>query len=431
VPFLWILPLAIYLLTFILCFESSRWYRRGLFLRLLAVGLASVGYAIYNIGETAAPVVQLPVLAFGLFSGCMYCHGELSCLKPDARRLTSFYLTLALGGALGAAFVGLAAPAIFSSIYELPISLLFAAALALHLNWSSGWLQRLLWVSVAAAMAMVLVAEVRGYRHDTLVMMRSFYGALRVVQSSQDGVEVRTLDHGTITHGTQFVSPQRRMIPTSYYGRPSGVGLALRYAHDGPKRVGIIGLGAGTLSAYGQTGDQFHFYEINPQVIALANTQFSYLRDSRARIEITLGDARISLEAEPAQGFDVLVVDAFSGDAIPVHLLTREAFALYFRHLKPRGILAVHVSNQYLDLAPVVRQIGLFYGYPAVQIHSKRDPEQLLLPATWVLMTRNLAFLTKPEIANAAEPIPPRPGLRVWTDDYSSLLPVIRWLPSM
>jgi SAM-dependent methyltransferase len=428
VPLLWILPLAIYLLTFTLCFESHRWYRRPIFLRLLAVALGSVGYTIYDIDMSAAIPVAVPVFSIGLFLCCMFCHGELSCLKPEGRYLTTFYLTIALGGALGAVFVGLIAPAAFPGIYELPLSLLFIAALALQLNWQDGLLPRLLWGSVTVAMAIVLISEIRGYHKDTVVMTRNFYGALRVVESSEGGSEVYTLYHGTIEHGAEFLSPRQRMNPTSYYGPESGAGLALRYETNGPKRVGIVGLGAGTLSAYGQPGDLFHFYEINPQVLELARSEFSFLRESAAKVEVTLGDARLSLEAEAPQQFDVLVVDAFSGDAIPVHLLTREAFALYLRHLKPEGILAVHVSNQYLDLAPVVQQLASFYGYPAVLIRSAKDEQQLISAASWVLMTQNRAFLGRPEVANAAQPIPPRRGLRLWTDDYNSLLQVIRWM---
>jgi len=219
------------------------------------------------------------------------------------------------------------------------------------------------------------------------------------------------------------------MRPTTYYGPESGAGLSLRYGSGGAKRVGVIGLGVGTLAAYGNADDWFRFYEINPQVITLANSEFFYLRETAAKVDIAPGDARLSLEREPPQIFDVLLVDAFSGDAIPVHLLTEEAFALYLRHLRPNGILAFHVSNQYLNLAPVVRQLAAHYGYPAVLVHSPKEGSQLLSSATWVLTTRNHEFLTRSEIANATEPIPPQPGLRIWTDDYNNLLQVIRWIP--
>ncbi len=424
-PFLWILPLAIYLLTFILCFESTRWYRREVFLRFLALTLGAVAYAIYDIQFSDAFLVSVPIFSLGLFVACMFCHGELSLRKPEREHLTTFYLMMALGGAAGAVFVGLIAPAVFSGIYELPVSMFFVSALALRLNWESGWSARLLWAVATVAMAAVIGAQIQAYHTNVRVVTRNFYGALRLMESSA----VQTLYHGTVKHGSEFLAPDRRMWPTTYYGEPSGAGLTLRFCCDGPKHVGVVGLGAGTLSAYGQPGDQFRFYEINSQVIALAEEQFAFLRETRAKVDIELGDARLSLEAEPGQAFDVLVLDAFSGDAIPVHLLTREAFALYLRHLKPAGIIAVHVSNQYLDLTPVVAQLASFYGYTAVAIRSPKDPDRELSSATWVLVTRNRDFLGRSEIVNAAEPIPPRPGLRMWTDDYNNLLQVMRWMP--
>jgi len=420
VPFLWIGPLIVYLVTFILCFESSRWYRRGLYLRLLAMGLAAVAYTIYDIQLTAAIFVSLPVLLFGLFAGCMFCHGELSALKPSKENLTAFYLMIAAGGAAGAVFVGLIAPAVFSGVYELPVSLLFVAVVAGWLNWTTGWSQRLLWSAVALTMAIVVGAQFRAYHLNALVVTRDFYGALRVVESGS----TRTLYHGTIQHGSQLLS--RRRLPTTYYGPPSGAGLALRNCCDGPKRVGVVGLGAGTLAAYGRAGDEFRFYEIDPEVIELAGSQFTFLKDSPAAVEIAPGDARLTLERESPQHFDVLALDAFSGDAIPVHLLTKEAFAVYFRHLTPSGVLAVHVSNQYLDLAPVVERLAWFYGKRAVLVQSEKDPAQDLLSATWVLVTSSADFLGRPAIANAARPIRPRAGLRLWTDDYNNLFQVIR-----
>ena len=425
VPFLWLLPLVIYLLTLILCFESTRWYRRGVFLRLLAMGLGAVAYAIYDLQFSDAIIVAVPVFGFGLFAGCMYCHGELSLRKPDHDHLTVFYLTIALGGAIGAIFVGLIAPAVFSGVYELPIALFFIAAVALRLTWAAGWSQRLLWFVATVAMAVVIGAQVEAYHLNVVRVTRNFYGALRII----DTPPVRTLYHGTVKHGSQFLAPDRRRWPTTYYGPPSGVGLALRFCCPGAKRVGVVGLGAGTVSAYGSPGDRFHFYEINPAVVDLANSQFWYLRDTSAKVDIALGDARLTLEREAPQQFDVLVLDAFSGDAVPVHLLTREAFALYLRHLQPGGIIAVHVSNQYLDLAPVVAQLASFYGQTAIAVHSDKDAERQLSSATWVLVTRNRDFLGRAEIMEVAAPVPPRPGLRMWTDDYNNLLQVVRWLP--
>jgi len=240
--------------------------------------------------------------------------------------------------------------------------------------------------------------------------------------------DARVLYHGTVEHGAQFTDERRRKSPTTYYGYSSGAGLALESLKS-PKRVGVIGLGAGTLAAYSQAGDDVHFYEINPQMVDIANRQFLFLRDSGARIEITLGDARLSLESEPPQKFDALLVDAFSGDAIPVHLLTKEAFAIYLRHLKSDGILAIHVSNQFLDLAPIVAQLAALNHLPAREFISGKDESRRLLAATWIVMTRNPGFWSRPEIARASRPISVRPDLRPWTDDYNNLLQVMQWIP--
>jgi hypothetical protein len=428
VPFLWILPLAVYLLSFIICFESPRWYQRGLFLRLLAVALGSLAYALYDIQVSEAIPVAIPLFTIGLFLICMFCHGELSRMKPGTSQLTSFYLMIALGGALGAIFTGLIAPHIFAGIYEFPVSLFFVAALALWLNWTGGWAQRLLWAAVSIATLVALVEEVRGFHKDALVMARSFYGSLRVVESIRGGGETRTLYHGIVQHGAQYLDPAKRAEPTTYFGPDTGAGLVLRFCCEGPKRVGIIGLGAGTLAAYGKPGDAFQFYEINPQVIGLAKSHFTFLRDSKAAITIVTGDARLSLEREAVPPYyDVFLADAFSGDAIPVHLLTKEAFDLYLGHLKPSGFLAVHISNQYLDLAPVVVQLASVHGLAARLVHTSRDDAHLYSQADWILMTRDAAFFARPEIAGTATTVEQRPGLRLWTDDYNNLLQVLRF----
>jgi protein-L-isoaspartate O-methyltransferase len=424
VPLLWIVPLAIYLITFILAFENPRWYRRNLMLRLLAIALISIAYLISDINLSDAILVSLPIFCAGLFIACMFCHGELNGLKPPADQLTSFYLSIALGGALGAIFVGLIAPVVFAGVYELPVAMLAVAALAVWLMWPYGWSQRLLWSAVAITMIVVAGAQVRAYHRNAVELVRGFYGSLRVVQLD----DARVLYHGTVEHGAQFTDERQRKSPTTYYGYSSGAGLALESLKS-PKRVGVIGLGAGTLAAYSQAGDDVHFYEINPQMVDIANRQFLFLRDSGARIEITLGDARLSLESEPPQNFDALLVDAFSGDAIPVHLLTKEAFAIYLRHLKSDGILAIHVSNQFLDLAPIVAQLAALNHLPAREFISGKDESRRLLAATWIVMTRNPGFWSRPEIARASRPISVRPDLRPWTDDYNNLLQVMQWIP--
>ncbi len=425
VPFLWILPLLAYLLSFIICFESPRWYRRGFFLRLLAVTIASLAYALYDIQVSDAIVVAIPLFTLGLFVACMFCHGELSRLKPEARHLTSFYLMIALGGALGAIFTGLVAPRIFAGIYEFPLSLILAGALALWLNWREGWAPRLLWAAVTLAAIVALGEEVRAYHKDALAMTRSFYGSLRVVESERGGGRTRTLYHGTVQHGAQYLDA-RRTEPTAYFGPESGAGLVLRFCRESPKRVGIIGLGAGTLAAYAKPGDSFRFYEINPQVIDLAKSYFTFLSDSKAPVDISLGDARLSLERETGEPYDIFLADAFSGDAIPVHLLTTEAFDLYLRRLKPSGVLAVHVSNQYLDLPPVVAELASAHGLTARLVESPKDVAHLYSQADWIVMSRDPAFFSRPEMA-AAKPIALRPGLRLWTDDYNNLAQVFKF----
>jgi hypothetical protein len=428
VPFLWILPLGAYLLSFIICFESPRWYRRGLFLRLLAIALGSLAYALYDVQVSVAITVAIPLFTLGLFIICMFCHGELSRLKPGAEHLTSFYLMVALGGALGSILAGLVAPRVFTGIHEFPVSLLLVAVLAVWVNWPEGITPRLLWLTVSAAMVVALIAEIHSYRKDAVVMTRSFYGSLRVAESIRGGSAARTLYHGIVQHGAQYIDPAKRAEPTMYFGPQTGAGLALRFCCEGPKRVGIIGLGAGTLAAYGQPGDAFTFYEINPQVIELAKSYFTFLKDSKASIAIVAGDARLSLEREAVPPYyDVFLADAFSGDAIPVHLLTKEAFDLYLRHLTPSGILAVHVSNQYLDLAPVVAQLGLVHGLTARLVHTERDEAHLYSRSDWILLTRDAAFFARPEIARSVQTIEERPGLRLWTDDYNNLLQVLRF----
>ncbi|MBV9304090.1 MAG: fused MFS/spermidine synthase [Acidobacteriaceae bacterium] len=427
VPLLWVLPLAIYLLTFVLIFGPNRVYKRAMWLRLLAVALGTLGYAIYDIHVTEVIQVSLPIALLSLFVCCMFCHGELSRLRPDSRNLTDFYMMLSLGGAAGAIFVGIIAPRVFSGIYELPLTLVLTAGLALLLTWRDGaWPLRLLWIGVTGCMIVVLGANVKGYRENALSVRRSFYGSLRVVQSPHPGEEqTRTLFHGTVEHGAEFLLPPRQLQPTTYYGSDSGVGIVLRECFQNPKRVGVVGLGVGTIAAYAQAGDSFRFYEINGQVIDIAESLFFYLREARAEVQIVEGDARLSIERESGPPFDVLALDAFSGDAIPVHLLTKEAVALYLKHLKPDGVLAFHVSNQYLDLAPIVGQIAKAAGYEALLVKSRGMDEDLTLPTDWVLVTRNALVLKNADVTLRSAAIPLRDGLRLWTDDYNNLFRIL------
>jgi SAM-dependent methyltransferase len=236
----------------------------------------------------------------------------------------------------------------------------------------------------------------------------------------------RTLTHGTINHGEQLLNPARRNLPTTYYGPGTGVSLAIREkGKDRAIRVGVIGLGTGTLASYGREGDYFRFYEINPLVLQLARTEFTFLNDCKAKVEVAMGDARLSLEAEPDQGFDVLAVDAFSSDSIPVHLLTKEAMDLYFRHLKPDGILAVHISNRYLDLQPVLLGEVKATGRVARLVDNEEDESQDVFSSTWVLIKSPAAGFTPEEIQRSTELQSTR-SVRLWTDDYSNLFQILK-----
>lgn len=439
IPFLWVLPLSLYLLTFILCFSGEGRYRRIVYLPLLAAALGGMCFLLSEGYETTRLSILIPVYAGGLFVSCMVCHGELAAQKPHPRHLTSYYLMISLGGAAGGIFVGLVAPYGFRGYFELPAGLSACAVLALailyRLRSSSVLWNR--WRSAgllsAAVGALVLIAvlgwQIREDTRDARLMVRNFYGGLRVDDSApEDGPgAMRTLVHGTITHGRQFLSPSLRRRPTAYYGPSSGVGLALRAGgRKRPRHIGVVGLGAGTIAAYGKPGDRYRFYEINPLVIRLADTEFSFLRDSGAEVEVVLGDARLSMESEPRQEFDLLAVDAFSGDSIPVHLLTREAFEVYFRHLKKDGILAVHVSNKYLDLNPVVLLAAQSMGKEAVMVDTEDEPETACYGSTWVLMAGRRAISGMPALARAGKPLAARASVRLWTDEYSNLFRILK-----
>ena len=428
IPLLWIIPLTVYLLTFVIAFAGEKLYPRWLVVRLLPVALGSVGYLIAKPDEEVAIKISVPLFCLTLFIACLFCHGELYRRRPSPRYTTQYYLLIAAGGALGSMFVGIWAPLIFNGSYELAWSLVYTAALAAWLMWKDHWGWRLFWPVAALALMAVVVFQVRDYSENAIVQVRSFYGTLRVTQeTSEDAGMFRTLVHGNIQHGTQFfASDEFRTDPTTYYTHNSGIGLALDFCcAQRPRRVADIGLGTGTLAAYGRPGDVFRFYEINPRVETIANNVFTYLRDSKATIEIVRGDARLSLEAEPPQGYDVIAVDAFSGDAIPVHLITAEAIRLYQRHLRPGGIIAFHISNQYLNLAPVVQAQADHAGLHAALIASPEDEETGAFASDWVLMTADEKFLALPNLSEASAEITPRPDLRLWTDDYSSLLPIL------
>lgn len=428
IPLLWILPLTIYLLTFVLAFNGGKIYQRLIIMGLLPSALGGVGYLIADTAMDVPIMISIPLFCLTLFIGAFFCHGELYRRRPAARYLTQYYLLIAAGGALGSMFVGVLAPLVFSGSYEMAWSLVYTAALAAAIMWKEHWAWRIFWPAAAAALLVVVVLQERADRVDAIVQVRSFYGTLRVTdEETEDAGRFRTLIHGTIQHGTQFMaSDELRRLPTTYYSRDSGVGLALDNCCKGrARRVADIGLGTGTLAAYGEPGDVFRFYEIDPRVEVIAKNVFTYLRESKAKIEIAHGDARLSMEAEPPENYDVIAVDAFSGDAIPVHLLTAEALKLYQRHLAPGGIIAVHISNTYLSLAPVVQAQADHAGLHAVLVSTEDNDDTGAFSSDWVLVTANEKFLALPEIADASAKIDLKPGLRLWTDDYSSLLPIL------
>jgi SAM-dependent methyltransferase len=266
------------------------------------------------------------------------------------------------------------------------------------------------------------------YQRDTPVAVRNFYGALRVKETvGYPGATIRTLSNGSIQHGTQIFGDLER-TPTTYYARDSGVGLALESCCGRrARRIGVIGLGAGTMAAYGLPGDVIRFYEINPAVLPIAQNVFRYLRDSAAKIEIVEGDARRSLQKEQPENFDVLVVDAFSGDAIPLHLLTAQAVELYKRHLAPGGVLAFHISNQHVNLEPEIALLGRNAGMEVRRISNNGNPDTGAFNSTWMLVSADAGFFQKPEIFNHAHAPVMDARVRLWTDDYSSLLPLLHW----
>jgi hypothetical protein len=429
VPLLWLLPLTIYLLSFIVTFEGRSWYQPRWLWPAVLVALAAMAALVVDTELRYKLWLQLGVFLPGLFLACVFCHGELYRLRPGPQRLTAFYLWISAGGALGGLLVAVVAPLAFKGFYELGLGLMALGLLAALRFSPLGAIAR-----YAALAVLVLVTAGAGfdafrYNQDVVVSARNFYGLLRVKEYGLPGSEdhQRRLIHGTIMHGEQYLAPQLRSKTTSYYTEPSGIGGAILSKRGHPERIGLIGLGAGTLAAYGRRGDVFRFYEIDPHVIDIAKSQFTFLGDSAARVEIVLGDARLSLEREAPQQFDVLAVDAFSGDAIPVHLITREALAVFLKHVKPDGIVAFHVSNRFLNLIPVVERIAVENGAEVCLVEDDPAEDEERSRSDWVLVSRTPAPLLTPEItARDPQRIADRPGWRTWTDDYSNLIQILK-----
>jgi len=428
IPLLWVVPLSIYLLTFILCFDGRGWYRPELFAAMLAAGLGVMAYTLADRDLTHKLELQIGVFCVGLFLACMFCHGELARLKPAPRYLTRFYLMVSAGGAVGSALVGLVAPLVLPAYFELAFGLAACASLLAF------QVRRRHPVFIALAIVAVLATigggawQVHDFFEGTLLSARNFYGVSRVqLYGGADASRHKSLMHGTILHGSQYLEPDLARQPTTYYTQTSGVGRALESMHPTirPLKVGVIGLGAGTLATYGSKGDIYRFYDINPAVIVIANRDFTYLKDSDATIQTALGDARLSLEREPPQGFDLLAIDAFSSDSIPVHLLTYEALTVYLKHMKPGGIIAVHVTNRFLDLIPVVKQLADAHHLFSVLVADDGD-DAISSRSDWVLLSDSEAPLKVPQIAEVASVIEPPKNLRLWTDDFNNIIQILK-----
>jgi SAM-dependent methyltransferase len=440
VPFLWLIPLSLYLLSFILPFESDRWYSRSWCIPVLALVLIVLTSAA-AMGARAGILYGVPVYSAGLFICCLFCHGELAARRPATRHLTSYYLLMSLGGALGGVFVSLIAPLLFRGFDEIYVGLAACGALAAGIaildpaniiagrrmfNPMQMWL-----VGVVAVVVIVLGMRLAQRARPELRELRDFYGTIRVAElPSPDGRgTIRFLTHVGTRHGQQYTDPERRTMPTSYFTHRCGIGILLDELADAPpRRMGIIGLGAGILATYGRPGDLIRYYELSPRMIDVARSDFTFLSDSKAKTEVVPGDARLSLEREMDEPpYDILVGDAFSSDAIPAHLLTREAFQIYAKRLKPGGVLALNVSTRHLDLGPLIKGLAETIGRSAVQIVTETDDEGAALYARWILITSDPSLFERPKIkAVAKDPSGGQPSPRLWTDDYSNLLQVLK-----
>jgi len=443
IPFLWVLPLTIYLLTFILTFSSNRWYVRSLYSLLLLVFSVAVIWVLLQ--PLVNFILQIAIYCAFLFVSCMICNGELVNLEPAPEHLTSFYLMISIGGALGGIFVNLVAPYIFRGYWELLVGLASCWVLLAVLSFlKKTGLPRKLQFTYRATLGSLAVMSVlfgvyytSGAFSDALLAERNFYGVIRVKERNARDPALHAYDmiHGITQHGFQFEAADKRDHPTSYYVENSGVGLAIlnypKYRRG--MRVGVLGLGVGTLATYGQPGDVYRFYEINPAVVRLAEGQggyFSFLADSKANVTVVPGDARLSLEKELAAGecqnFDILVLDTFSSDSIPVHLVTKEAFGLYLEHLQPEGILAAHITNQHLDLRPVIWRLADAYNLSRVLIETPGDGVSAFT-SIWMLLSRDPALLDNPGIARASTSMSGyNTSIRLWTDDYSNLFQILK-----
>lgn len=422
VPFLWVVPLGVYLLTLILCFDGEGWYRRFFFVPAFLAASLGAAWLLMDASPDSSLFLIVPCFAGLLFLSCMYFHGELALRKPHPSHLTSFFLMMALGGAIGALAVAIGAPLLLSGNYELALALAAAAVAALLMEYRKHWASDIACTAIAVAMCVAAASVMGAMRSAAMLSERNFYGSLRVVESGGQ----RAMVHGVISHGFQVLDPARRQHLTAYYAPGSGVERAIELLRKPDMRVGIIGLGVGSLAALAAPGDYYRFYEINPRVEALARSHFTFLSASRGRVEVAIGDGRLTLEQEQPRSFDVLAIDAFSGDSIPFHLMSVEAVRQYRRHLAPDGVLAFHVSNSVLNLVPLAQRLAQVSGLEPLHIHAAADPGLYRSESDWVLMAAPGAWSRNPALARSGSRSGPPAGAPVWTDDYSNLFQVLK-----
>jgi hypothetical protein len=447
VPFLWILPLCLYLLTFIISFHSPKWYVREYWFALFVL-TACLALLMYFIGSQLDIISQVIIYACILFIACMICHGELALLKPEVEQLTLFYLFMSLGGFLGSAFVAFFAQNIFDQFLEFPLAIISVfVLLALSIYSQKGTtIKTQTWlvvsnVTLSISFIVGLVYLNALFVKTNVASERNFYGILSVKDVEVNNKIQRRLIDGTTSHGTQSLEKGEGSLPLSYYRKNTGVALVLQQLRKQRQKEGInkninagfVGLGAGTLATYGHKGDNYVFYELNPAVITAAKTYFSYLKDSAAKIQLVLGDGRVSLKREfdntGSQQFDALVIDAFSGDSIPQHLLTQEALSLYFNHLKDDGVLAIHISNSHLDLTHLVRGLANVLDKDIIYVETAADTNNEH-NVQWVLLTNNQLFSSDTRIKFyrsrwPTESVGEQKNI-IWTDEHSDLLSVLK-----
>lgn len=457
VPLLWIIPLSLYLLSFIVAFDHPRWFRMGTTAILLCISIIVVASwrhldshiidLILNMKWQSARPWMFKTAAYflALFLVCLLCHGQLARLKPTPKYLTSYFMTMSLGGAVGGLFVNLVATRVFVTFLELPLAFLLSVLVAGYLlQRRLATFQPLRWFAIPGTLVLVggalyalareEVFRPRNLSKEVVHRSRNFYGVLSVRKE-----DLGTADEsfrffsGRVLHGMQLTDPSRRAEPLTYFGPRSGVALAITelQKREPECHIGIVGLGIGTLSAYARPSDRVRYYEINPAVVSIASNRdwFRFLSDGQGDIQIILGDARLRLENElqqqGSQKFDLLCLDAFSGDAIPTHLLTDEAFALYRKHLKSDGVLVVHITNTYLNLYPIVQKLAAKHGWTAIRIFRREDGLQDI--NDYALLSDDETLVTRfQEWAVDTPPSPPLQQIPLWTDQYSNLLQILR-----